>query len=213
MHPLFPSIQFNCASDALRSGVYILLFILLSDLSSTERAHIHWFADGTILPYMLVDLLSLIKSAFFFSALKCTRKYGGVISIIEAILDKTQGCLLIDLLVSISLASGCNLQHPSLCDAEKGWSCCYWQDCCRKIAVRFIHALLWDSVILKSVSKIREYRIKDANYRKYVGKCYMETFIWKSKHIYCCLCTCRKKKKNPVQHTGTNSVFQKKGTH
>ena len=67
---------------------------------------------------MLVDLLSLIKSAFF-SALKCTRKYGGAISIIEAILDKTQGCPLIDLLVSISLASGCNLQHPSLCDPEK----------------------------------------------------------------------------------------------
>lgn len=60
---------------------------------------------------MLVDLSSKINRTFL-SVDKCTRTYNGVISIIEAILDQTQGCLLVDLLVSI-----CVREHlqPSIC--------------------------------------------------------------------------------------------------
>lgn len=48
---------------------------------------------------MYVDLSCNINRTFL-SADKCTKT---VISITEAILDKTQGCLLVDLLVSIRL--------------------------------------------------------------------------------------------------------------
>lgn len=50
---------------------------------------------------------------------KCTRTYNGVISIIEAILDKIQGCLLIDLLVSFCVSSSYNLPYASSCDPTK----------------------------------------------------------------------------------------------
>lgn len=115
-------------THSLKSGVYILLFVLLSDLSSMASPHILWFvcvADGTILLYILVDLLSKIERTFL-SADKCTRTYNGVISIAGVILDKTQGCLLVDLLVSICVL--CGLPYASLLWSSKRSSCYYWQD-------------------------------------------------------------------------------------
>lgn len=105
--------KFPCAYDSL-TQIWCLYFVLLSDLSSTASPHILSFAcvaDGTILPYMLVDLPSKINRTVL-SADKCTRTYNGVISIIEAILDKTQGCLLVDLLVPICV---CERLQPSIC--------------------------------------------------------------------------------------------------
>ena len=62
-----------------------------------------------------VDLLSKNKRTFL-SADKCTRTYNGVISITGAILDRAQGCLLADLLVSSCVLRG--LPHAS-CDPAK----------------------------------------------------------------------------------------------
>lgn len=102
-----------CASDSL-APIWCLCFTFCPAIWSElhgEPAHplIHvCVADGTILLYMLVDLLSKINRTVL-SADKCTRTYNGAISIIEAILDETQGCLLVDLLVSI-----CVCEWPSI---------------------------------------------------------------------------------------------------
>lgn len=86
-------------------------------------------------------------------------------SVSEVILDKSQGWLLVDLLVSICLPPV--IQQVS--------SCCYWQDyvqLCetlqekRCLGFGFIHALLLDVVMFQAVSQIRCYRMKNASYRK-----------------------------------------------
>lgn len=99
-----------------------------------------WFELPSKLAHPLVCLLQMEPfcstcwltfpklTEHFFLQKKCTRTYNGVISIIEAILDKTQGCLLIDLLVSFCVVSSYNLPNDSLLWFNLSSSCCYWHD-------------------------------------------------------------------------------------
>lgn len=96
----------SCALDSL-ARIWCLCFTFLSCyLIWAADPHIHWFAfvaDGTILLYMLVDLFARKKITF-------PSLQTDLIGIIEAILDKTQGCLLVGPLVSICV---CKQQKPS----------------------------------------------------------------------------------------------------